>query len=96
MVLQPKLVAVILLSLFGFVIIWVTIFFAIKIAGKVFPKVKRYSFKRVSCKGCRFFTNNPYLKCTVHPSTVLTKQSLNCPDYQSDEPRVIEFREEKK
>ena len=38
-------------------------------------------FSKVPCKNCRFFTNNPYLKCAVHPSTALTDQALNCSDY---------------
>ena len=34
------------------------------------------------CKTCHFFfANKHYLKCAVHPSTVLTKQAINCPDY---------------
>ncbi|MEH2420788.1 MAG: hypothetical protein V7K48_07515 [Nostoc sp.] len=34
------------------------------------------------CKNCRFFNNNHYLKCALHPSTALSKQALNCPDYK--------------
>ncbi len=34
------------------------------------------------CKDCHFFTNNHYLRCTVRPSCVLTKQALDCPDYR--------------
>ncbi len=41
--------------------------------------------KQVPCKTCRFFTNNPYLKCAVHPSTALTKQAFNCSDYWPQE-----------
>jgi hypothetical protein len=38
-------------------------------------------FKQVPCRNCRFFTNNYYLKCAVHPHTALTKQAVDCPDY---------------
>ena len=38
-------------------------------------------FYQVPCNNCRFFTNNQYLKCAVHPSTVLKQQAINCPDY---------------
>ena len=38
-------------------------------------------FHQVPCKNCRFFTNNHYLWCTVHPSTALTKEALHCCDY---------------
>ena len=33
------------------------------------------------CHQCQYFGHNAYLKCTVHPSTVLTEQALNCLDY---------------
>ena len=38
-------------------------------------------FPPVPCRNCRFFANNQYLKCAVHPSTVLTAQATNCSDY---------------
>jgi hypothetical protein len=34
------------------------------------------------CRNCCFFKNNRYLCCAVYPSIVLTKQSLDCPDYR--------------
>lgn len=36
---------------------------------------------QVPCVNCHFFTTNSYLKCAVNPSTVLTKQAIDCPDY---------------
>jgi hypothetical protein len=33
------------------------------------------------CKNCRFFSDNTYFKCAVHPDTVLTKAASNCHDY---------------
>ena len=38
-------------------------------------------FHQLPCQNCRFFTNNHYLYCTVHPSIVLTEQALDCSDY---------------
>lgn len=38
---------------------------------------------QIPCTNCRFFTNNPYLKCAVRPSTALTKQAIDCSDYQA-------------
>ena len=35
----------------------------------------------VPCKNCRFFAQNKYLHCAVHPATVLTPQAANCSDY---------------
>ena len=44
------------------------------------PKVSDNS-TRNKCNKCRFFDNNHYLKCAVHPSTVLRKEARNCLDY---------------
>lgn len=43
-----------------------------------------FSFKlrhKVSCHRCQYFSGNPYLKCAVHPVTVLTEQAFDCIDY---------------
>jgi len=42
-------------------------------------------FNQVPCRTCQFFTNNQYLKCAVHPSTVLKQQAINCSDYWSQD-----------
>ena len=39
------------------------------------------SLEQVPCRNCRFFSLNQYLKCAVHPSVVMTKQAIDCPDY---------------
>lgn len=39
--------------------------------------------KQMPCANCRYFKNNPYLKCAVQPGIVLTKEAHNCTDYQS-------------
>ncbi|MGB7441512.1 MAG: hypothetical protein WA919_10620 [Coleofasciculaceae cyanobacterium] len=39
--------------------------------------------RQIPCYNCRFFNNNAYLKCAVHPSTVLSIVAKNCPDYWS-------------
>jgi hypothetical protein len=36
----------------------------------------------IPCANCQFFTNTHYLKCPVHPSTALSQDAINCPDYQ--------------
>jgi hypothetical protein len=38
---------------------------------------------QIPCSSCRFFTSNYQLKCTVHPSTALTEEAINCPDFAS-------------
>lgn len=40
------------------------------------------SSKKTNCTKCRFFDNNSYLKCAVHPSRVLKKEAQKCLDYK--------------
>jgi hypothetical protein len=43
-------------------------------------------FKRrnqFACYHCHYFGQNPYLKCALHPTTVLTEQAADCRDYTS-------------
>jgi tetrahydromethanopterin S-methyltransferase subunit F len=49
----------------------------LKQAKKVEPL--KYS-SQVPCRNCRYFSNNPYVRCAVHPSTVLTAKAIDCPD----------------
>jgi hypothetical protein len=49
-------------------------------------KIRQQSFpvqpaNTMPCQGCQYFCANPYLKCTVHPTTVMTEASSNCSDY---------------
>ncbi len=37
--------------------------------------------KKIPCRRCRYFSDNPFLKCTLHPVTTLTKQAVDCRDY---------------
>lgn len=39
------------------------------------------NLEQVPCKNCRYFTNNPYLRCAVNPSIALTSEAVNCSDY---------------
>jgi hypothetical protein len=34
-----------------------------------------------TCHRCQYFHNNLYLKCAIHPGTVLTEASIDCKDY---------------
>ena len=36
----------------------------------------------IPCANCQFFTNQHFLKCPVHPSTALSAEAINCPDYR--------------
>jgi len=43
--------------------------------------VQSQQLHRIPCAGCRFFTHDYHLKCTVHPSIALTKDAIDCSDY---------------
>jgi hypothetical protein len=38
---------------------------------------------QIPCAGCQFFTSDYHLKCTVHPSTAMTEDAIDCPDFDS-------------
>jgi hypothetical protein len=43
-----------------------------------------FSFKlppKTLCHRCRYFSDNSYLKCALHPVTALTEQAVDCADY---------------
>jgi hypothetical protein len=35
----------------------------------------------IHCSNCRFFKNEPYLKCAVHPWKVGSIEAINCSDF---------------
>ena len=39
---------------------------------------------QTNCTNCRFFNNNSYLKCAVHPTKVLKKSAQECLDYEAE------------
>ncbi len=52
------------------------------------PKVIQPSFRpkmndKVPCDRCQYFSHNPYVKCALHPDTVLTDRAVDCRDYHS-------------
>lgn len=51
----------------------------LKFAKHKFSLIKH--LEQVPCKNCRYFTNNPYLRCAVNPSIALTSEAINCSDY---------------
>ena len=76
----------ILLIPFSFVIVaWALVFlsrleFWKSVGNRVAtPKPCRKS----PCLECRFYQNNPYLKCAVHPDKALSTEAKDCPDYWS-------------
>jgi hypothetical protein len=39
------------------------------------------SSHKAICYSCEYFTNNLYLNCALHPTTVLTGAAVDCADY---------------
>ena len=50
------------------------------------------SASKFPCNRCRYFNNNYYIKCAVHPSNVLTERSFDCRDYQEQQSRSKQSR----
>lgn len=42
---------------------------------------------KVACQRCRYFSNNPYVQCALHPHIVMTDDALDCKDYTGKEQR---------
>ena len=58
------------------------------------PKLMQPSFRtklndKVLCDRCQYFSHNPYVKCALHPDTVMTERAVDCRDYDSDSTRII-------
>lgn len=45
----------------------------------------RQSYLLIPFRNCRFYKDNRYLRCAIHPSIVLTKQAIDCLDYHPGE-----------
>jgi hypothetical protein len=46
------------------------------------PKIWQYAFRldssnQIPCRRCQYFNDNQFLKCTLHPATTMTKQSID-------------------
>lgn len=71
-----------------FIILNLALLSAIAIPIYVFiVKRKRASFgfkpsPKVICHRCQYFSDNRYLKCALHPVTVLTEETINCTDHR--------------
>ncbi|MBW4618816.1 MAG: hypothetical protein KME17_05595 [Cyanosarcina radialis HA8281-LM2] len=37
---------------------------------------------QIPCTGCKFFTNDYHLKCTVHPHIANSEAAIGCSDYR--------------
>jgi hypothetical protein len=49
-------------------------------AADSFSRAKR--MHKIPCAYCKYFTDNPHLKCPVHPKIAMSEKAINCPDYE--------------
>ncbi len=49
-------------------------------AADTFSRAKR--MHQIPCAYCKYFTDNPHLKCPVHPKIAMSEKAINCPDYE--------------
>lgn len=78
----PHLVAPICL-----IILWAIAVFLFVSNTRKFLQNRRLTIhhcQQFPCWNCRYFQDNHYLNCAVHPSIVLTKHAFNCPDFWSN------------
>lgn len=76
---------------FLLVITWVVASISESIFGKTVPTKKKSTnhknsiepSPKIPCLNCRFFNNDPYLRCVAHPSKALRAEASNCIDYWS-------------
>ncbi len=68
----------------GFVAVWATLVCVISDTWKLNRRERNSlpSTAQLPCKKCRFFHNNPYVKCAVSPHLALTKDAANCSDFR--------------
>ncbi len=69
--------------------ILLTIFSRVERLAAHLPKLKPNKNRvdrlpQVKCEGCQYFNNSLYLKCAIHPTTVMTSRSIDCQDYKSN------------
>ncbi len=68
----------------GLILSWAALFLMLSKRGRIARNelaVNIKSLNQIPCKNCKFFANNPHLKCAIQPSLVLTEKAIDCADY---------------
>lgn len=63
---------------------WAALFLMLSKRGRIARNEIAFNIKslnQIPCKNCKFFANNPHLKCAIQPSLVLTEKAIDCSDY---------------
>ncbi len=75
----------------GFITCWLAIFFMLSKrlrATRKQPPINIQILHQIPCKRCKFYSNDPHLKCAVNPSVVLTEKAIDCSDYCAKENKL--------
>lgn len=82
--------AALLLIPLCFVAIWAAVVCMISDTWKLNRKEMNQAKQlgQLPCKKCKFYNNNPYVKCAVNPSLALTKEAEDCGDYRPRDRRI--------
>jgi hypothetical protein len=85
----PQDAALLLIPL-CFVAIWAAVVCVISDTWKLSRKdmTTNKQIAQLPCKKCRFYNNNPYVKCAVNPHAAMTKEAMECQDYWPRERRT--------
>jgi len=68
----------------GLILSWAALFLMLSKRGRIARNeiaVNIKNLNQIPCKNCKFFANNPHLKCAIQPSLVLTEKAIDCSDY---------------
>jgi hypothetical protein len=67
----------------GFLVFWAIVAWVFLDIPKSLQrgKLSQGRHQKFRCRGCRYFTDNPYIQCAVHPSTALTEEAKECSDF---------------
>lgn len=68
----------------GFLVFWAIVAWVFLDIPKSLQRGKflQSQHQKFRCRGCRYFTDNPYIQCAVHPKTALTEQAKECSDFR--------------
>lgn len=66
------------------VVAWSVVIMALwNIAAAAADTVSRAKrMHKIPCAYCKYFTDNPHLKCPVHPKIAMSEKAIGCPDYE--------------
>lgn len=77
-----------------FLTIWAIVVFTLADGWKLVRRrnvLEAYAQKS-PCRNCQFYKENPYLKCAIHPTTVLTAEAESCSDYSAQTSHMQPFK----